>query len=401
MKSFKQHLLTEDKNTHLEHVEDEVFASYDAAVNAVNFLEGVVDLLKGNTESSYNVSVKWDGAPAIFCGVDPENGKFFVGTKSIFNKVPKINYTPADVKKNHSGDLAKKLVIALAYLPELGIKDIIQGDMMYTKSDLFNLKMDGESHVAFKPNTITYAFPKDSEAARDILKSKMGVVFHTTYKGKKISDLKASFGVNVRSLKKSKNVWYSDADFDDVSGTATLTSKETDEMQGSIIDLKSDLKRAKKAIEMISSNVELGGLIKMYLNSQVKQGSNDIDISSLKSFITSKMESEIEKVSRETTKKAKEDKFNAILDYVDRNEMKIEAMFSLAVNMRKVKTVLVNKMNGINSVRTLLQTPDGIRAVNPEGYVAVDRSGKNAVKLVDRMEFSLANFTVAKDWVKG
>ena len=168
MKSFKQHILNEDRNTHLEHIEDEVLVDYESATNAVAFLEGVVDLLKGNSSSSYNLTVKWDGAPAIFCGTDPESGKFFVGTKSIFNKTPKVNYTPAELKKNHSGDLAKKLLIALAYLPNLGIRGVYQGDMMFTSSDVKNIKLDGESHISFRPNTITYAFPSESDIAKKI-----------------------------------------------------------------------------------------------------------------------------------------------------------------------------------------------------------------------------------------
>tara|TARA_Y100000034_G_scaffold128186_1_gene182381 strand:+ start:115 stop:1317 length:1203 start_codon:yes stop_codon:yes gene_type:complete len=400
MRSFKQHILNEDKNTHLEHVEDEVFVSYESALNAVNFIEGVVELLKGNSDSSYNLTVKWDGAPAVFCGTDPETGKFFVGTKSIFNKTPKVNYTPGDVKKNHSGDLAKKLIVALAYLPELGIRGVLQGDMMFTSKDTKSIKLDGESHISFRPNTITYAFPEDSDVGKEIKKAKIGIVFHTTYTGKSLSTMKASFGADVHSLKRSRNVWVSGADFKDASGTATLTAQETSDLESQIGDIRSSLKSAKGAITTMSSSL-VGPFTKTYLNSQVKLGKKDLDTASLKAFVVNHFDARIAKVKKDKTKERKEQEKQDVLSAVDDNSSDIESLFDLVDQMRGVKAALLNKMNSINSIRTLLPTNDGFEVVNPEGYVAIDHTGKNAVKFVDRMEFSKANFTVAKDWVKG
>ena len=93
-------LLQEDKNTHLEHLEDDIINNgYAGGQNAIAFLEALNGMLSGNSSSRVNVSVKWDGAPAIVCGPSPENGKFFVGTKSVFNKNPKVNYNIADIRK--------------------------------------------------------------------------------------------------------------------------------------------------------------------------------------------------------------------------------------------------------------------------------------------------------------
>lgn len=401
MKSFRQHILIEDKNTHLEHVEDEVFVSYEAATNAVAFLEGVVGMLKGNASSSYNLTVKWDGAPAIFCGTDPETGDFFVGTKSVFNKTPKVNFTPADIKRNHKGDLAKKLVVALAYLSNLGIRGVLQGDMMFTNRDKKTIKLDGESYVSFRPNTITYAFPTESDIGKQINKAKIGVVFHTTYEGRSISDMKASFGADVSSLNKSKDVWVSDAEFQDVAGSATLTASETADIEGKIAEIKTSLKSAKKAIGVLGEGGTLGSFIKTYLNSQVRLGTLDLDTASLKTFIEGVFDDKIAKVKQDKTKELKEKEKQEVLAFVDKNESKLGSLFDLVDQMRGVKKDLLNKMNSINSIRTLIPTSDGFEVVNPEGYVAIDHTGKNAVKFVDRMEFSKANFTVAKDWVKG
>ena len=156
MQSF-QGFLTEDRNTHLEHLEDEIINNgTSGAKTAINFLKSIQKMLKGGSGGS-NVSVKWDGAPAILCGINPENGKFFVATKSLFNVTSKINYTNKDISRNHGGALADKLKVALKYFPSLGIKGILQGDLLFTSSDKKRAKVGGEDSIVFTPNTITYA----------------------------------------------------------------------------------------------------------------------------------------------------------------------------------------------------------------------------------------------------
>ena len=109
MQRFKQYL-SESRNTHLEHLEDEIVNNgYDGGVNAVNFLSSIRDMMLGSSSSKLYLSVIWDGAPAVFCGINPDNGKFFVGSKSIFNVTPKINYTNRDIDRNHGGGLADRL----------------------------------------------------------------------------------------------------------------------------------------------------------------------------------------------------------------------------------------------------------------------------------------------------
>ena len=131
VKSFKT-LITEQKNVHMEHIEDILFDEGVAgARRAINFMQGMRDMLAGKSPGKVNATVKWDGAPAIFAGTDPRNGKKFVAKKGIFNKDPKVYYTPADVKKDTSGDLQAKLLICLRYLPKiLPDRGIFQGDLM-------------------------------------------------------------------------------------------------------------------------------------------------------------------------------------------------------------------------------------------------------------------------------
>ena len=207
--------LTQDKNTHLEHLEDDIInRGAVGGDNAINFLKSVRNMLAGTTGSKTNITVKWDGAPAIICGINPENGKFFVGTKSVFNKSPKINYTVADIRRNHGGVVAQKLEVCLANLKRLNIKGILQGDLLFT-NDKKVISIDGEKMLSFTPNTITYAVPQNSGIGKRIANAKMGIVFHTQYNGKKMDSLSASFGTVTGSS--NRNVFLASAAYQDTA----------------------------------------------------------------------------------------------------------------------------------------------------------------------------------------
>ena len=187
--------LTEQKNLHMEHLEDEVLnGGVEGTRGAINFLQGLRDMLAGSSASSVDVTVKWDGAPAVFAGINPENDQFFVGTKGVFAKNAKINYTDTDIDNNHSGGLASKLKVALKELSKVNISGVLQGDMMYTSDDLQKETIDGEPYITFQPNTIVYAIPVKSKLAAKILSSNMGIVWHTTYSGDTMEGMTASFG---------------------------------------------------------------------------------------------------------------------------------------------------------------------------------------------------------------
>ena len=183
IKKFSTYL-TEVKLKHLEHLEDALFNDgYAGGLEALRMLDEIVKSLQGNATKGINIQSKVDGSPSIIAGTNPENGKFFVATKALFGKTPKINYTDADVDKNHghAKDLAKKMKLALKHFPELNIPTIWQGDFMYDSSQLKKETIDGEKMVTFTPNTITYAVPLDQPLAKQIMASKVGVIWHTSY----------------------------------------------------------------------------------------------------------------------------------------------------------------------------------------------------------------------------
>jgi len=397
MKTFVQHL-GEAKNVHMTHLEDLVFEGSARTFEAISFLDEIAKMLDGNTKSKTNATVKWDGAPAVFCGINPENGKFFVASKSIFNKTPKINYTVSDVRKNHTSGVADKLVTALKYLKKLPIKGIIQGDMMFGPGDVTTKSIDGTSHYTFTPNTITYAVPVDSSLGTKISKAKMGIVFHTSYSGNTISKLSASFGVNVNRLKRNNSVWVDDANFKDVSGTASLTKSESSTMDSIISNAKRQLKSSKSFLDEIAGNKKIIDNINIYANSKVRQGSTTLSTKEFITFVNNKIQKEIDGLKSEEAKKRRESSRNEMVKYLKAKNKELDSVFSLHASLSSGKILLVRKLESVKSIGTFLQTSDGFKVTKPEGFVGIDKYTSKAVKLVDRLEFSKANFTVPKNW---
>ena len=409
MISFAQ-LLNEDKNTHLEHLEDEIINNgLTGAKTSVRFLNSLKDMLNGVGKGSTNVTVKWDGAPAVFAGQNPENGKFFVATKSLFNKTPKINYTNADIASNHgSGGLSDKLKVALKHLPKLGMKGIFQGDIMFTKEDLVEEEIDGVKSVVFTPNTITYAVPADSKLASTIRKASIGVVWHTAYSGKTIAGLKASFGVDSSKFKTTKNVWSEDAGVKNVSKVAGLSKSDTKSLSAKINQIKGAIKKAGKFFDVLKreqTTLSLGGQLKIFFNSKIREGIKLSDVKNLvKDFDKYYIDRMTKEIAGKKSDKGKEKYQKMLKDSnkeLKRYKNEIYFAFATYLAIRDAKMIVVDQLNKIQGIGTFLKTPDGFKVTAPEGYVAINAKSGKAIKLVDRLGFSYANFTLAKDWVKG
>ena len=397
--------LTEDKNTHLEHLEDDILNSGMAGgQNAINFLSSLSDMLQGSTKRPMNVTVKWDGAPAIFAGTNPENGKFFVGSKSIFNKTPKINYTDADIRKNHGGGLADKLEVALKYFPALGISGIWQGDLLYTDNDLGRETMDDEKMLVFTPNTITYAIPDHSILADKIKRSKIGVVWHTTYSGKTMADLSAKFGANAKKLNNTLAVWSTDATFKDTSGNVTFTAAEAAKFQSILNMAGGSLKKASSYLRIITQDKNewaLSTRLKTFLNSYIRGGEKITDtkkvVARFETYYNDVLQKKIDSVKSPAGKKKWKLQKEAGMKEYQKNKNALYFVIATYITLQTAKTVVIRKLERAKSIGTFLRTSDGFKVTAPEGFVAIDHIGK-ALKLVDRMEFSRANFQVNDNW---
>ena len=397
--------LTEAKNLHLEHLEDEILNNGVIGTrDSINFLRSLRDMLAGNVKSSVNVTVKWDGAPAIFAGINPENGQFFVGTKGVFNKNAKINYTSEDIDRNHpSSGLNNKLKVALTELSKLGITEVLQGDMMFTQEDLKKESIDGKQYITFQPNTIVYAIPMES--ASRILKSSMGIVFHTTYSGKTMEDMSASFNVNLRGLSKNSGVWFSDANYKDTSGTINFNKEETKKITSILSDAGKTFRKLDSGIlGMLSQDEELKILVKTYNNTKVRAGekitNTRMHTKGLIEYIYDKKKKDVDKIKRPQNKAVKQESMDRIMKYFRSNAGQLVRIFDMQNLLVSAKNMIVKKLEGAKGVAdTFIKTPKGFKTTNVEGFVAIDKVGK-AVKLVDRLEFSQNNFNAAKNWSK-
>jgi hypothetical protein len=407
---FKEFLTEakEGKNVHLEHIEDEVLnRGVNGARDAINFLRSLRDMLAGNSDSNVNLTTKWDGAPAIFAGTNPENGKFFVGTKSVFNANAKLNYTDEDIDNNHPNPgLNEKLKVALRYLPKLGIKGVLQGDMMFTKGDIKKQVIDGTSYITFQPNTIVYAVPSGSKLASAMLAAQLGVVFHTSYTGKKLADMKASFNIDINHLTNTKDVWFRDAYFVDASGTATFTEQETKQITGILSDAGRLFQTINPmTLNRIAASDVILTYIKTFNNTKVRAGESIKDTKlhtvQLIKWIEDKLNKDILAAKMEKTKQKKQQEKNELMRFFRQNAGELRKIFDLQNDIVDSKNMIISKLQQLRQVTgSFLKTDDGFKVTNPEGFVAVDRLKGNAVKLVDRMEFSLANFTAQKNWDK-
>jgi hypothetical protein len=402
--------LKEEKNVHMEHIEDLIFNEGVAGTRkAINFLQDLRDMLAGHSKTKITATVKWDGAPAIFAGVDPRDGKFFVAKKGIFNKNPKVYKTNADIDAELSGDLATKFKTALKEFSKLGIKSgVYQGDLMFT-DDKKTESIDGEKFVTFHPNTIMYAVPYSSELGRKIRSAKIGVIWHTTYVGDSFESMSASFGKTiVDKLNDVASIWMDDANYKDYSGTATFTVDETKEVTA-VLSRAGTLFNSISAptLNAISADEDLLMAVKTFTNSKIRKGeyiTNTKDhVKELYHWIHDRYEKEIEKKKTPAGKKTQEDMRKKILSFFAHHDQnQIVAIFDLANLLVEAKALIIGKMNQAGHVSTFLKTSEGFKVTGVEGFVAIDHLTGGAVKIVDRMEFSKANFSplIIKGWTK-
>ena len=408
-------MLLEDKggkNLHLEHLEDEIINfGVDGGRAAINFLRSLRDMLAGSSRSSVNMTVKWDGAPALFAGVDPEDGKFFVAKKSVFNVNPKLYKTDGEIDADLSGTLNSKFKVALSELRKLGIKGVLQGDLMFT-DDLSNESIDGTKYLTCQPNTIVYAVPVGSELGNKWKKAKIGIVWHTTYTGDALQDMKASFGVNITELRTPSSVWMDDATYKDTAGKSTFTESETEKVTKILSQTGRTFQKISgpklrsfiKFQESLSGTLA-GASLKTYNNSKVRAGEKinnpGAHAKGYEKWVVDSIQKQIDKVKSPAGKKKYENIQKEYVREVRKHTGNLIQIITFQNLLVEAKMQIVKKLNSVKGLTsTFIQTSNGFKVTNPEGYVAIDRVSGGAVKLVDRMEFSFNNFTAIKAWDK-
>lgn len=422
----------EGKNVHLEHVEDLVYnEGYIGAQKALNYMEGVRRMFAQGEGEPTKVTVKWDGAPAIICGTDPADGKFFVGTKSVFAKnEPKLCKSVKDIRKFYGEQegLAAKLTVALKYLSKLGIGNVLQGDLMFTAEDLTVANIGGQDCYIFTPNTITYAVPiyqvgptgakTETALGKRIRAAKMGIIFHTAYEGSSVADMQASFGASVAGLTPTSSVWVDDAFYKDLTGRASLTPAEDAKIKNTLLSASNTFRKIdEKDFNRIiftgrttksgdEEYTEFANYIKPFINNMVRGGEQVGNPTAfLKNFLTyynGKQEAEIAKLKGGPDSPAAQARIQKIKEkekFMADNSNTLLGILAIYKRIIEAKVMLLQKMQQVENIGTFIKTDDGYKVTAPEGFVAIGHDG-GAVKLVDRIEFSRQNFAATKSWKK-
>jgi len=409
MISFKNHnYITEAKNTHMTHIEDLILdGGVKGARQAILALRSLRDMLSGNASSPVDISVKWDGAPAVFAGIDPSDGQFFVAKKGIFAKNPKVYKNHSDIDDDTSGDLNKKLKLAFDNLKDVGIRGVIQGDFMFEASDLKAEKINGVRHITFHPNTIVYAIPFGTPLAKTIAKAKIGIVWHTIYTGTKFENMKASFGKSIATgLRKNKNVWMVDATYPDISGKAVMSAAETAEVTSKLSQAGVVFRKVEAPVlKELENNKELNLVVNIYNNTVVRKGERIGDPAKhargLIKFVNERYKKKIDKLKTPAGKGRQEDERDKLLEFFSNKNLDIlTQVFILHTLVTDAKLIIINKLKTLSKIGTFVKTKSGFKVTGPEGFVAIDRTEGGAVKLVDRLEFSTNNFSpnIIKGW---
>jgi len=393
------------KNTHLNHLEDNVFlGGIDGTRDSIDFLRSFRDLLQGRSRQAVNTSVKWDGAPAIWMGKNPHTGKFFIAKKSLFNKNPLFysSEQSIEVTKDLSPELKKKFLIAFNCYKDTNFDKILQGDFLFDNDDLKTTRVDGVEYITFHPNTIAYSIPADSELAKKIKTMKMGIVFHTTYSGKTIQELSATAGVKLP--RGPEGVWQIDADYKDMQGSASMTSTETKKIDRHMSDLGTHFRMVSKQTMDILNDPVIAAFCTTYTNAFIRANKTPTPeeaAAGLGQFIMDKFKVKIDKLKTPAGKQRQMEAMGSIikpLASIPGHEL--VSVFHLYYGLQGVKNIIIKKLSSAGFIKTFLKTKDGWQVTGQEGYVATDSLGKNSVKLVDRLEFSYANFSddVIKGW---
>ena len=393
-----QWLLTESKNTHLEHLEDLVFnLGYQGAVSALDYVESLRQMLAEGTGTTSKLTVKWDGSPAIICGIDPEDSRFFVGTKSVFSKESKACKSTKDIERfyGEQPDLANILAQALKYLSKIGIGGVVQGDMMFTEGSKDQDVINDENCITFTPNTITYAVPADSAVGQRIARAKFGIVFHTSYEGSSLAEMKASYLVNIQGFEKHADVWFDDATYKDYTGIASLTPSENNQLIKMMNATNSTLEKlGQQRFNVVIENKEFSRYVKPFVNKSIRAGSQISDPNTfIKDFLTYYHNEQTKDIVNVTDRVAQNRlaKIKTKEQWIADNSNALVGVLAVYKRLIEMKGMLLRKLQQVEGIGTFQKTGNGYKVTTPEGFVAIGHDG-GAVKLVDRLEFSRTNF---------
>ena len=396
------------KNKHLEHLEDDILNNgSEGGKTSIAFLKSLGSMLsQGDKKRDMKVTTKWDGAPAVICGIRPETGSFFVGNKSVFNKeFAKVCSSPEGVDRHYpESGLNPILKSCLKNISKLGIKGVIQGDLLFTEGTKSVSTIGGKRCVTFTPNTITYAIPLDTDLGKRVHDANLGIVFHTTYSGDSLAEMSASFGCDVSPYQGHKDVAVFSSDFNDASGSANFSSPELVKFKSTVNQAEGSLRQASKFLDVMkgTDKFAFNTVFKQFFNTYIRGGrsipSTNKVVSDFPVNYTAILDNEINSKKSEKGKQKWIDVKDNGLKFIAANQRSIYMTVASYKNLTAAKLMVIRKLESVKGIGTFLKDGNGYKVTAPEGFVAI-KSG-TALKLVDRLEFSTANFSIDKNWDK-
>ena len=405
VREFLNEAADSGKNLHLTHVDEDLFERGDTGAKAA--IESCRNIVNGLGTGETKLTLKWDGAPAIFAGVDPADGKFFVSTKGVFNKTPLTYKGPQDKSQFATG---AKLAIAHKEFQKLNIPKgvVIQGDLLFTKGEQKYETIDGKRYITVHPNTIVYAWDVESEAGKNIRNADIGVVWHTTYSGRgDLQKYKARFGVNVKKLKSTRSVFMDDAYFKGANVAFTESEKtQVESLLAQAQNLIGGFDKLKAIMDMIPSTA-VGAGIKTYINANIRKGKLPMaQKNPVKDYIeyvdTYYQDKVVSKVKTDAAKETKMAAKSQLRSELGKNADILKKAFQFVDYITQAKVLIIKKLVSLDKQKQFIKTSKGFKVTNPEGFVAINSKKGEAVKFVDRLEFSYNNFSddVMKGWQK-
>lgn len=394
MRSFTNFLVeesTEDKLKHLEHPEDQIVKAGEPGFHhAFNTLKTTAETLQGHNTGT-NLMTKYDGAPSVVFGHNPENGKFFVASKSAFNKDPKINYSEADIEKNHghAPGLVSKLKAALKHLPKVAPKaGVFQGDFLYNKADN-DVRQDEKGNYHFKPQLVNYEAKKGSDQANAIARAKMGFYVHTGYKGTDLASMKANYTPDTSGFKQHPDVHMHHWN----TGFDPKKAKYTDAEHA---QFKNEMNKAGKILTSSDRHAVFGAAngidqehITTHINKSVAHGVAP-STEALMKHVAARHQKAIDSVKTDKSKAQKTATMQADLAHIKKNKKHFDALFQMHQHIQNAKNALLPALTRGDT--TGYKYSINGQPSTAEGTVAVTKENR-PTKLINRGAggFSQAN----------
>ena len=399
--------LTGQKLTHMTHAEDLILMGENGASLAYNALEGVYNTLKNNPDKiKFRTTRKIDGSPSVIAASN-YYGKTFVATKGFFAKEPKYATTEEEcsILYGKSPDLEYKMKSLLKYIPFIDIpeNEIWQGDFLFSDKDLKVENIEGEEYITFHPNTIIYSISTSNLISKELLKAKIGVAWHTVYRGPDFNSLKISFDADVDKLNKIPEVFQIDARLPQIKDSL-FTEEESSEIEDSLAEIKNSINAAINSDFYKELDNDLILLLNTYRNYVIKKfGSEDLNGLNADRFmewINNRFIAEADKKKTQTAKDKIEKKRKDIDEFIMSNGNSLDLILKAQDEIRSLKNLFVDKLDNLGSMRTFVQYEDGkFVPTGQEGYAVSDDEG-NVQKYVKRTVFSANNFNpnIKKGW---